>query len=220
MVGERGALVVLAAILLMLWSTPGHTSALNAAQVMGEIQQKYGQVDTLRANFRQEVRQAAFGQTFVANGRILYSQGKIRWDYQAPDPQTYVVADQAVYWVQPSERQIIKMKLDQAFSTHLAVAALLGGMSELNLYFDPISATVNDGHWRLRLRPKFENAQVADVTVVYDPKRQVVAVVEILDAFGNGNHIELSDVQKGAVVPPQTFVVEGLAGYKLTVFGD
>jgi len=174
---------------------------------LAKIEAGYQRVNSFRATFSQETLQRAFARTVSAGGAITYRDKRMRWDYTYPDPQTYVVTPDALTWIQVNEEQVVEMEMDEAFSNG-APAALLGGFADVGAMFSVERVLSKDAdHVRLRLKPKFEDSNVAAVEIRYDRDRRLVDEIVTYDAMGNENRVRLSAVELNVVLDDDVFAL-------------
>lgn len=141
--------------------------------------------------FEQVVSQPSFGREVTAQGEIVWRKGSLYWQYDWPNPQTYIVDGKEIHWVQPDQRQVVSLPLGQAFETHHAVAALLGDPGALDRYFKIESVADEQNQVTLELKPRFDNAQLVHATLMFDRAGKVIRMIAIRDAFGNVNTIRM-----------------------------
>jgi outer membrane lipoprotein-sorting protein len=185
-------------LVLIAWPT-----SLMAKDWLRDVEAAYTQMGGVAARFAQTTSQPAFGRTVTAEGELVFAHGKMRWDYSYPDQQTYIVTPSDVLLVQPSERQVVRIKIDEAFASG-APAALLGGMARISQYFRQVAAAQSGPMVRLKLVPRADDPQVVQVVADWDSRARVVVRIETTDAFGNVNAVALADIVRQPV-PPSRF---------------
>src|SRR5262249_50363166 len=86
--------------------------AISAQDLVKKVQSYYGAPQKLRAKFRQEYTTATFGRTSSSDGLLRVAKpGKMRWDYDKPEPK-YFIADGTTLWVyEPSSKQALQQSL-------------------------------------------------------------------------------------------------------------
>lgn len=201
----RGALVAVVAA----------GSPVAASEPLEEIASAYREIRSVEARFRQTSAQAAFGRESTAAGRTAYEKGNIRWDYEYPHADTYVVTPESVLWVQPTEHQVVKVPASEAFATN-APAALLGGMADIQEHFrlDEVLESTEEV-LVVRLRPTFEDPQVARVVLTFDRQQGVVTSLEMIDAFDNRNRFVFEEIVLNEPVPDTRFHFDPPAGFQV-----
>jgi len=100
------------------------------------------------------MRIQAGGHVMRSKGRMYFRKpGRMRWEYEGPEPQT-IVADGTYLWIyQPEDRQVLRAPLEQAFQSQTPVSFLLG-VARLGEDFEPeLLDDADDGSLRLALHP-------------------------------------------------------------------
>ena len=79
-------------LLALLAVTPVSPPAkLPLATVVEKMQKNYDQAKDYRARFSQKYTNVAFNRTKVSSGEVAFKKGgRMRWDYDKPDPQMFV----------------------------------------------------------------------------------------------------------------------------------
>lgn len=202
---------VFAVVLGVSSSLRADPSGLEALQA---LQAAYRDITSFTAEFVQTSEQVAFGRHVTATGAIRYARGNMRWDYREPQPQTFVIAGGMVRWFQPSEAQVVELPAAQAFESEAAIAALLGGMADIDRYFTLRSTQdLGAGVVALVMLPKFNNPQVIGVTIEFDRAAGFARAVITEDAFGNINRIVFAEVRKNEPVSADVFAPAAPAGW-------
>jgi outer membrane lipoprotein carrier protein len=103
-------------------ATPGLTSA--AAQTLHAFETKYQSASRL---------QATFLERYFENGKLVRAEsgdayflrpGKMRWDYQAPEKNTFLVDGKYVWFYAPSDRTATRMPVKQSEDWRTPLALL------------------------------------------------------------------------------------------------
>ena len=77
--------------LVVLVSLPGAARAQELDQVVAGLEETYGKIKDLRAEFSQVANNKSLGQDIKADGIVyLKKGGKLRWEYKTPAPQEIV----------------------------------------------------------------------------------------------------------------------------------
>jgi len=153
------------------------------------------------ARFRQRTTSPALGQEITASGEIAYSPGRILWVYTAPDPATYFLTRTEFYWVQPEERQVVRIPLERAFVSDAPVF-LLRGLKDLGDLFSLRSTEEEGGILRLTFLPKKPIPQVETLILSFDPRKEWVVEILTLDPAQGSNRFEFRDFREGTPREP------------------
>jgi outer membrane lipoprotein carrier protein len=181
------------------------------------VERKYSSLKDLSADFRQESRIATLGRSRYKSGTLrIEKPGKMRWDYESPDPQTLVSDGTTLWFYTPSRKQVVIQEISRAFTNQTPLLFLFGE-GKLGEEFDWEERDLGEGStYTLALRPKRETPDLISLTLeVRAPDFSIGATV-LEDAFGNVTRLEfdgeiedqgLDDGIFTFQVPPGTEVV-------------
>ncbi len=150
-------------------------------------------LESIEADFVQTVVDSAGEQVQDSKGRVWIERpGRFRWDYQTPYRQL-IVADGKQLWTYDEDLEQATVKdLDAALSS--TPAMLLSGYRPLSevMVWEP--DTDNDRYSWYRLQPKEKDSAVENVRIGFDGKQ--LAIIEVVDGFGNHTRIQFSNMQR------------------------
>jgi outer membrane lipoprotein carrier protein len=150
----------------------------------------------------QTVVDSAGEQVQDSKGRVWIERpGRFRWDYQTPYRQL-IVADGQQLWTYDEDLEQATVKdLDAALSS--TPAMLLSGYRPLSevMVWEP--DTDNDQHSWFRLHPKEKDSAVEKVRIGFDGKQ--LAIIEVVDGFGNHTRIQFSNMRRNQTLDPGLF---------------
>jgi outer membrane lipoprotein carrier protein len=168
-------------------------------------------VDTLRA-FTRDVKtgSASFTQTVtspdgarkkVSSGSFEFSRpNRFRFAYSKPFEQL-IVSDGAKVWLHDIDLNQVSVRLlDQALGGTPA-ALLAGGTLEKD--FELAAQPGKDGLDWVQATPRVKDGSVTQLRVGFRGKD--LAVLEIVDAFGQRSVLQFSGVQQGLALPAERF---------------
>src|SRR5262245_55166479 len=200
-------------------SAPAAAGArLDLAAVVDRVQKRYDGATDFRARFTQTLTNAAFKRRTTATGEVLLKKpGRMRWNYETPDPKMYL-ADGAQLWLyEPEDKQAFKQDLKS--SQLPAALAFLTGKGKLTEQFEitfvKSPRTGNPQDYVLALVPRQAEAQVKGLEFVVDPQSFLVKETLITDASGNTNDMLFSDIKINAKIPDTTFRWSPPAGTRI-----
>jgi outer membrane lipoprotein carrier protein len=219
---QRSRVVLLVwAILAITWGgAAGYAeTSLTLQEILGKVESQYQHLQAYTAIFKQVTSSAATSITTEAAGRLYYQKPKqMRWEYQTPEVQTFVVNNQLAWLYVPEEKQISLFDANVFFSSPLS-RAFFEGMFELKKQFQVVldHAQSNQQVAVLVMTPKEEDPNIQSLRLQIDLKTYQILTLETKDALGNTNRI-LLESQKAKSdqearlfqleVPPSTVVVD------------
>jgi outer membrane lipoprotein carrier protein len=181
-------------------------------------------VGSARAEFSQVVtapaRDGQAAKTKTSSGSFEFSRpGKFRFVYRKPFDQT-IVADGQTLWLFDAElNQVTARKQAQALgSTPAALIASAPDLRALQAEFSLQSAPDQDGLEWVVATPKSRDGQLQSVRVGFRTGNSGavnLAVLEILDGFGQRSVLTFSRFETNPTLPADTFVFKPPAGADL-----
>ncbi len=157
-----------------------------------EIQATYDKVRDLSADFVHTIRFPEFESRSVSSGRFFFKRGtgngKMRWDYEKPQPSQIFIDGESVLHYSPENRQVMKSRLQTASSLPLR---LLSGGGRLERDFQVVTDDAPD---TLRLIPKEKIAGIAQIKarIVPFPPLNGLILKEVVLHEDNGNVVTFS----------------------------
>lgn len=181
---------------------------LDVGAVVDRVQKRYDGALDFRARFNQTLNSAAFKRKTSLTGEVLLKKpGRMRWNYQTPDPKMYL-ADGDLLWLhEPEDKQAFRQDLKS--SQLPAALAFLTGKGQLATEFDIVFASDprlgGPGDYVLALSPRQPQSQVKSILFVVDPQTFLVRESLITDPQGNTNDLLFSDIKINSRLTDATF---------------
>jgi hypothetical protein len=120
---------ILAANLVGLLLVSGTSSAAGDVlkDALARLQTRYETTRTLSADFHQTIESPTLATPLESKGTVAFEKpNRMRWEYEAPDPQL-IVGDGTTLWIyQPDDKQAIKAPLGEVFQATTPVSFLAG----------------------------------------------------------------------------------------------
>lgn len=128
----------------------------DAAELLKKIQGAYRDLTSLKANFVQYSYLAALDVSEVSKGEVSFKRpGMMRWDYNEPDPQTFLVSGNTFWFYQPEDEQVTIDTFEKMLLTDLPISFLMG-LGDVSKDFSVLRGCLADNqHW-LELKPAQE----------------------------------------------------------------
>jgi outer membrane lipoprotein carrier protein len=196
--------------LLALYAIAGAAAAAPAApspaaskpealpQVIQRLQKRYESASDYRAKFTQKYTYAATGRERTSTGELLVKKpGRMRWNYEAPEPQMYLASEGTLWVYEPEAKQAFRQDL-KASQLPAAVSFLMG-KGKLSDEFDISLAKElpygEPADHRLALKPKQPQSTFKAIYLVVDPKTYLVRQSVLINTQGDVNAIAFSEVK-------------------------
>jgi outer membrane lipoprotein carrier protein len=178
-------------------------------EVVDHVQKRYDVAKDFRARFNQTLTNAAFARKTSSSGEVLLKKpGRMRWNYEKPDPKMYLADGNTLWLYEPEDKQAFKQDLKS--SQLPAALAFLAGQGKLTAEFDialadPKTPYGTPRDYVLALSPKTPQAQVKTILFVVDPKTYDVRESVITDQQGNINDLLFSEIRTNTNIADPTF---------------
>ena len=204
---------------LLLPAVSRAETAISLQEILQGVESHYQQVKAYTASFKQVTSSAATALTTEAAGRLHYQKPKqMRWEYQTPEVQTFVVNNKLAWLYVPAENQITLFDAQTFFSSPLS-QTFFEGVFELQRQFHVAldhsqSSTTSAA---LALTPKVEDPNIQSMRLYIDLTSYRILTIETKDALGNSNRITLESQKEQVkleqklfqlVVPQSTAVID------------
>lgn len=162
----------------------------------------FADLESVQGDFSQTVVDSAGETVQDSQGQVwIQRPGRFRWDYRTPYHQL-IVADGKRLWTYDEDlEQATVKKLDAALSSTPAV--LLSGYRPLSEVVTWEPEPGNDAYSWFRLRPRESDASVETVRLGFDGK--VLALIEVVDGFGNHTRIRFSNLRRNEKLDSSLF---------------
>ena len=194
----------LLALALLLCALPAAQRA-HAEPLPDLIQQRYESLKSFRAAFTQTLTNAASGEQEIRTGTILFKQpGLVRWVTTEPENELLVVGPNAVWDYFADEELAIKYRVTQVFNSKTMIR-FLSGQANLREDFQVENQGDDAGLTKLKLVP-YEPEPGLVLAYIWAEPEGLVKQVLVVDFFGNGNQVALSDMDLDVAADDEQFV--------------
>jgi outer membrane lipoprotein carrier protein len=192
-----GALIGVA-VLLTAALPPSIASAVTPEEVADKVQTIYKGFSDLQARFVQRATNRLSGQTQQAAGRLFLKwPGKMRWEYETPEPRLFLIDGKTLWSYSPLERQAVAQEISGALST--GPIGILFGMSSLRRDFRVrtiLHAGAKEGReYLLDLVPKGQDLSFKRVILAVDQGTFLIQRLTVFDVYSNTTVIDLTDLK-------------------------
>ncbi|KAB1441067.1 LolA family protein [Pseudodesulfovibrio senegalensis] len=193
------------------------------------IQNKYNEMKTFQADFVQELTNVASGAVDVRKGTIRFSQPSlVRWETVEPEKEILVLGKDVAWDYFADEDLVFKYRVGALLDSK-TILRFLSGKANIKEDFyiktewdgaDAVRKKWGKGYEVLQLTPKHPEPGMVQAYIGVEPDSGLLRQVMIIDFYGNGNEIMLSNVRQGVelddglfeFVPPEGVQVEDNTG--------
>ena len=188
----------LAVALLSELSFPFVAWGLTADELADKVQATYKGFSDLQAGFVQRATNRLSGMSQEASGRLFLKwPGKMRWEYENPEPRLFLIDGKTLWSYSPVERQAVAQDVKGALST--GPIGILFGLGSLRRDFRVrriLHAGTKEGQEHLLdLTPKGQDLSFKRVILAIDRESYLIRRVTVFDPYGNTTVVELSKLE-------------------------
>jgi outer membrane lipoprotein carrier protein len=184
----RSVLPALAVLLAAVPAAAGSARTWSPSVLLRCVQERYGGVRDLTAAFAQESRVSSLGRPRTRAGRLYFqAPGRMRWEYDGPDPQLIVADGSRIWFYRPERRQAVVQPLDAAFARQTPLLFLLGrGDFAAEFTWEERELVPGGGGAvSVALRPRAEAPDLARLVLEVETGECRLVGTTVEDAFGN-----------------------------------
>ncbi len=180
--------------------TPGAVAAQSLDEVVEHVQATCARTQDLSARFHQTATNRAMGAIQEASGMFLVKRpGKMRWEYQKPEPRLFVTDGKTLWAFSPIDKQVVVQQLEQAMTSRMPLSFLAG---DCQLRREFVVTAVEHAGTRastsariLDLKPLRPEAGVARVLLEVNLQTYTVEKTTVFDAAGNTTVIAFANLK-------------------------
>lgn len=204
--------------LLILTATPA--AAKTDQEIIDAIQSKYDTTKTFKARFVQKSYLKVMDQTQVAKGEVIIKKpGKMKWDYNAPDPQVLVSNNKSLWLYLPEESQVTRMQVDSIYSSNTP-ALFLSGQGKLTESFNIGKITREEGNVVVELLPKKEDQGLEKLVLYADQNTFQIVGSKVYDKLGNQTEMMFNQIENNPGISDSKFQFDVPPGVELIDLGE
>ena len=181
---------------------PTAGTAWAEARDIQRVERYVERLSTLRADFRQEVLDAAGAIRERADGTLLLEKpGRFRWEYRHPSEQL-LVSDGKTVWLYDTElEQVTVRSLGDSLSA--TPAMLLSGRGGVDESFIASDGGQADGLDWVELAPRLEETDFRSIRLGF--RGNELARMDLVDRLGQTTRIDFLAVERNPKLPADSF---------------
>lgn len=170
---------------------------VTAQKIVHSVQENFGKVKTLRAQFFQDSYLSSVDQSELSGGQVsLLRPGKMRWHYETPEEQIFIVKNSSLWLYQPRMKQVVIDSLDKVLISQLPTAFLMG-VGDLTKDFSIKSACETKNAFLISLLPGAKSAEVGELAafdLLVDKVTYLPLGAQVTDVAANRTSILMRSV--------------------------
>ncbi|WP_319759770.1 outer membrane lipoprotein chaperone LolA [Maridesulfovibrio sp.] len=170
-------------------------SVAAADELTTEIQKSYDSIKTFSADFTQTLTNAASKERDLRSGKIIFKQPSLlRWESVKPEQELLIVGDSIVWDYFPEDQLVLKYRTKQLFNSKTMIK-FISGQAKLEEDFVVENQGDDNGLIKLKLLPIEPETGMVLAYVWVDPVKKMMQKVLVVDFYGNGNEVSMSNIQ-------------------------
>lgn len=182
-------------------------SVEEAEKIISQVETAYKALEAFAAEFLQESFLAALELTEVSSGKVRYQKkGFMRWDYEFPEEQVFLLKKNEFWFFQPAENQVTLDAVDRVLLSEIPVSFLFG-VGSLSDEFEEKLVCQSQNGWVLSLQPAGQGRELAELRLQVN-KEFFPEEAHVVDAGGNETRLSFSKVTKQDSFPADVFALD------------
>ena len=163
--------------------------------IIEEVEEEFSDTEDFAAQFVQKSYFIGLDRSDYSRGEIFFKRpGKMKWNYQAPEEQQFVVDGQNVWFYQPALKQVTVGDFESSFRSDMPVSFLLGLNSIRDRFFIENMCKTENGI-KISLKPKQDDGNLKTFELLVKADNYVTLGAQINDFGGNETTIGFSGIQ-------------------------
>jgi outer membrane lipoprotein carrier protein len=184
----------------------------DAKAIARKVDEHYNSLRTMRMNFSEALSSAGIRRN--ESGVLqLKKTGRMRWDYQNPQPKVFVSDGRTAYFYIPGERQARKASVKKLDDLQSPLRYLLG-KSQIEKELENISAEQTEKGVVLAGLPKHMKDRVQRVRLTVNPRNQIERI-EIEEIDGTITDFKFSNIEENVEIADAQFRFKPPSGVEM-----
>ena len=190
----------------MLALLPSGVFAVSDEQAsVDAVQKSYDATRTFKARFTQKAYIKMMDQVQETKGEVYIKKpGKMKWTYNAPDPQILISNSKTLWLYLPQEKQVNKVPVENVYSNNTP-ALFLAGKGKLMESFNVFQVLRDGREITLVMVPKREDMNLEKLVLHADQKNYQIIGSTVYDKLGNKTDITFSQIEINPDLPEEMF---------------
>ncbi|WP_457571022.1 outer membrane lipoprotein chaperone LolA [Desulfovulcanus sp.] len=173
--------------------------------IVSKIQQQYENLNAFQAEFEQILTNAATKEQEQRYGKIYFKKpGLIRWETTRPEAELLIVGQDVVWDYFAEEEIAYKYPVHTVLSSKTMIR-FISGQANLREDFVVENQGQDQGLIKLKLIPKNPEPNLVLAYIWVDQKNFLLKKVLLVDFFGNGNEVRLTNLELNPLVEDRLF---------------
>lgn len=186
---------------------------LTQAEILERIDRSASRIESLQCEFTQTKELSLLQERMISHGVMYYRQqgGLLRWEYLAPYRYTFILNSDRVMVQSGGRTDVVETSGNRMFReiARMMMNSLTGRCLTTASDFE-VQVTVQSDCWVAELIPRRREMEqfFARVRLHFDPERQLVTRVEMIERNGDSTVIDLKNMQLNTTIDEKVFAVD------------
>lgn len=171
---------------VLLLSAPAKTTDVH--QVVGRLEARYNSATTLRATFLERYNEAGRTTREEAGTVFFRRPGKMRWEYESPEPKLFVTDGRTVWFYVPGDKTVVRAPVKETSDWRLPFALLTrkAALSRIcsRIDLETGAGAAESGHVMLRCTPKERGEGIREILIGVDSETGDLERVVVRETAG------------------------------------
>ncbi|NDV28820.1 outer membrane lipoprotein chaperone LolA [Desulfovibrio sp. JC010] len=182
-------------LILVISALLSFSTVAIADDLTTEIQKTYDSIKTFSADFTQTLTNAASKEQDIRSGKIVFKQPSLlRWESVKPEPELLIVGESIVWDYFPEDELALKYRTKQLFNSKTMIK-FISGQAKLEEDFVVENQGDDNGLIKLKLLPLEPETGMVLAFAWIDPDKKMMSKVLVVDFYGNGNEVAMSNIE-------------------------
>ena len=185
---------------------------LPLTDIVGKLQAKYQNMESLQANFSQSYQSKRFSGSGMTETGVVYLRkgGLMRWEYQRPEKKIFISDGIFYFYYVPQDKQVVKTPVDN--QSQQSPALFLAGRGNFAKDFRAEWADPRPGSGLIKLIPVKPQPDFEYLIVDVDPVRNLVLRLLVLDSYDNRTVYKFNNLKENPPLNSNLFVFQAPPG--------
>jgi outer membrane lipoprotein carrier protein len=207
----RASAVLLAAAVALFSPARSGASIAPDQHLAEALQKKYDAIKDFSADFVHVYQGGVLRKRVTERGHVLIKKpGKMRWEYQSPEPKLFVSDGVKIYSYMPQDKQVIVSTVPGNDEAPTPVLFLSGRGNILRDFTDsaadaPVMRDLPAGSVGLKLVPKSPQADYDWLVVAVEPASLRIVGLVTIDAQGGQSSFSFANLKENVGLADKLF---------------
>lgn len=190
-----------------------HPQAPSQEEIIAAINRSASMLRSLQCDFVQTKELSLLQDRMVSRGVMYYRQegGKLHWEYQTPYHYTFILNGNRMMVRSGERTDVIETSGNRMFReiARIMMNSLTGKCLSDTSDFE-VRISTDAGRWIAELTPRRREMEqfFSRVRLHFDPDRQLVTRVEMIEKNGDRTVIDLKNLKTDATIDENVFAVD------------